>query len=201
VKKGFAEADVVLEQTYHTSSELHTPMELHGCVAKWDGDSLSIWESTQGVYAVQARVADVLQLPLSKVRVINRYMGGAFGSKLQAGKYTIIAALLAKRTASPVKLFLTREETFLDAGNRPPAHMTIRAGVKKDGTLTALEFTGLRHGRCLSAGGTSLMDWLIRDLYACPNVRCETTDVYINAGPARPFRAPGHPRAPGPWSR
>ena len=198
VKKGFAEADVVLEQTYHTSSELHTPMELHGCVAKWDGDSLSIWESTQGVYAVQARVADVLQLPLSKVRVINRYMGGAFGSKLQAGKYTIIAALLAKRTASPVKLFLTREETFLDAGNRPPAHMTIRAGVKKDGTLTALEFTGLGTGGAYPAGGTSLMDWLIRDLYACPNVRCETTDVYINAGPARPFRAPGHPQ--GSWA-
>ena len=111
VEKGFAEADVVLEESYRTESELHTPMELHGCVAKWDGDRLTVWESTQGVYAVQARVAEVLGLPLAHVRVIGHYMGGGFGSKLQAGKYTIIAALLARKTARPVKLFLTREET------------------------------------------------------------------------------------------
>jgi xanthine dehydrogenase YagR molybdenum-binding subunit len=194
VKKGFAEADVVLEQTYRTACEIHTPLELHGCAAKWDGDSLTIWESTQGVYAVQARVAEVLKLPLSRVRVINRYMGGGFGSKLQAGKYTIIAAILAKKTARPVKLFLTREETFLEMGNRPPANMTIKAGVKKDGTLTAFEFTGLATGGAYPAGGTGRLDWLVRDLYTCPNVRCETTDVYVNAGPARPFRAPGHPQ-------
>ncbi len=198
VKKGFAEADIVIEQGYRTACEIHTPLELHGCAAKWDGDSLTIWESTQGVYSIQARVAEVLKLPLSKVRVINRYMGGGFGSKIQAGKNTIIAAVLAKKTARPVKLFLTREETFLDAGNRPPANMTIKAGVKKDGTLTALEFIGLGTGGAYPAGGTGLLDWLVRDLYSCPNVRCETTDVYINAGPARPFRAPGHPQ--GSWA-
>jgi CO/xanthine dehydrogenase Mo-binding subunit len=198
VKKGFAEADVVLEQKYRTACEIHTPLELHGCVAKWDGDSLTIWESTQGVYSTQARIAEVLKLPLSKVRVISRYMGGGFGSKLQAGKNTIIAAVLAKKTARPVKLFLTREETLLDAGNRPPANMTIKAGVKKDGTLTALEFTGLGTGGAYPAGGTGLLDWLVRDLYTCPNVRSETTDVYINAGPSRPFRAPGHPQ--GSWA-
>ncbi len=198
VTKGFAEADMVLEQTYRNESELHTPMELHGCVAKWDGDSLTIWESTQGVFAVQARVAEVLHLPLSKVRVIGHYMGGGFGSKLQADKSTIIAALLAKRTARPVKLFLSREETFLAAGNRPPSTMNLKAGVKKDGTLTALEFRGTGSSGAYPAGGTALLDWLIRDLYLCPNVRTETTDVYINAGPARPFRAPGHPQ--GAWA-
>ena len=93
VAKGFAEADVVLEETYRTACELHTPMEAHGCVARWDGRELTIWESTQGVYAVQAQVAQVLGLPLSKVRVIGHYMGGGFGSKLQTDKSTIIAAL------------------------------------------------------------------------------------------------------------
>ena len=97
VARGFAEADVVLEQTYRTECEIHTPLELHGCVAKWDGESLTIWESTQGVFSIQARVADVLHLPLSKVRVIGHYMGGGFGSKLQADKATIIAALLAEK--------------------------------------------------------------------------------------------------------
>ena len=198
VAKGFADADVVIEQTYRTASELHTPMELHGCVAKWEGDSLTIWESTQGVFAVQARVAEVLRLPLSKVRVIGHYMGGGFGSKLQADKTTIIAALLAKRTSRPVKLFLSREETCLAVGNRPPTTMRLKAGVKKDGTLTALEFSGTGSSGAYPAGGTSLLDWLVRDLYRCPNVRTGTTDVYINAGPARPFRAPGHPQ--GAWA-
>jgi CO/xanthine dehydrogenase Mo-binding subunit len=198
IAKGFAEADVVLEHTYRNECEIQTPQELHGGVAKWDGDSLTIWESTQGVFAVQARVAEVLRLPLAKVRVIGHYMGGGFGSKLQADKSTIIAALLARKTARPVKMVFSREETLLAAGNRPPSTMKLKAGVKKDGTLTALEFSGTGASGAYPAGGTALMDWLVRDLYLCPNVRTETTDVYINAGPARPFRAPGHPQ--GAWA-
>ena len=194
VVSGFADADVVMEETYHTECELHTPTELHGCVARWDGDHLSIWQSTQGVYSIQAAVSEIMGLPLSKVRVIGHYMGGGFGSKLRADKFTIIAAVLAKKTARPVKLFMTREETLLAAGNRPPASMRLKAGIKRDGTLTALDFSALGTGGAYPAGGTSLVDWLIRDLYVCPNVKTETTDVYINAGPARPFRAPGHPQ-------
>ncbi len=194
VGRGFAAADVVLEQNYRTACELHTPMELHGCVANWEGDRLTIWESTQGVFAVQSMVADILGMPLAKVRVEGHYVGGGFGSKLEAGKYTVIAALLAKRAARPVKLFLSREETFLAVGNRPPSNMRLKAGVKQDGTLTALEFSGLASGGAYQAGGTAILDWLVKDLYSCPNVRTETLDVYINAGPARPFRAPGHPQ-------
>ena len=198
VQEGLNEADVVVELSFNTACELHTPMELHGCVADWDGDNLTIWESTQGVYPVQNGVAQALGLPLSKVRVIGRYMGGGFGSKLRAGKYTVIAALLARMTARPVKLVLSREETYLATGNRPPVHMKLKAGVKQDGTLTALDFSCLASGGAYPAGGTSLVDWVVRDLYLCPNVRSEMTDVYINAGPARPMRAPGHPQ--GAWA-
>ena len=198
VAKGFAAADVVLEETYRTECELHTPLEPHGCVANWEGNSLTVWESSQGVYAIQSKVAEVLKIPLARMRVIGHYMGGGFGSKLEAGKYTVIAALLAKQSARPVKLFLTREETFLAVGNRPPCNMTLKAGVKRNGTLTALEFTCLATGGAYPAGGISLVDWLIRDLYTCPNVRATSTDVFINAGPARAFRAPGHPQ--GAWA-
>ena len=198
VEKGFAEADLVLEDTYRSECELHTPAELHGCVAQWNGERLTIWQSTQGVYSIQARVAEIMGLPLSKVRVIGHYMGGGFGSKLQADKFTIIAAVLAKKAACPVKLFLTREETLLAAGNRPPASMRLKAGVKLDGTLTALDFSCTATGGAYPVGGTNFIDWLVKDLYLCPNVRTETTDVYINAGPARPFRAPGHPQ--GSWA-
>ena len=76
--------------------------------------------------------------------------------------------------------------------------MKLKAGVKKDGTLTALDFSCLASGGAYPAGGTALVDWVVRDLYLCPNVRSEMTDVYINAGPARPMRAPGHPQ--GAWA-
>jgi len=198
VAAGFAAADVVLEETYRCFCEVHNPIELHGCVASWDGDRVTVWESTQGVYAVERTVSRTLGVPLSKVRVIGHYVGGGFGSKLQAGKYTIIAALLARRTARPVKLFLSREECQLTMGNRPAAEMRLKAGVTRDGRLTALEFEAIGVSGAYPAGGTSLLDWLVRDLYTCDNVRTVNHDVYVNAGPARPFRAPGHPQ--GAWA-
>ncbi|MFW6082151.1 MAG: xanthine dehydrogenase family protein molybdopterin-binding subunit [Desulfosalsimonas sp.] len=198
VNKGFDQADIVLEQHYETACEVHTPMELHGCVANWEGDSVTIWESSQGVYAIQSEIADILGIPLSKIRVIGNYMGGGFGSKLAPGKYTAIAVLLARKTGRPVKVLLTREETFLCVGNRPASTMKIKAGVKKDGTLTALDFECTGASGAYPAGGSALIDWLIRDLYKCENVRTVAHDVYINAGPARPFRAPGHPQ--GSWA-
>ena len=198
VEKGFADADVVLEQSYRTECEIHTPLERHGCVAKWSRDRLTVWPSTQGVYRIQSQLSTLLGLPLSKVRVIGKYMGGGFGSKLAADKEHIIAALLAKKTGRPVKLFMTREETYVAAGNRPPANMRLKAGVKKDGTLTALDFTCVATSGAYPAGGPGGIDWQIKDLYLCPNVRSELSDVYINACPARAFRAPGHPQ--GAWA-
>jgi CO/xanthine dehydrogenase Mo-binding subunit len=198
VDRGFAEADVVLEQSYRTECEIHTPLERHGCVAQWNRDRLTLWVSTQGVYRIQTQLSTILGLPLSKVRVIGQYMGGGFGSKLAADKENVIAALLAKKTGRPVKLFLTREETYIAAGNRPPENMRLKAGIKKDGTVTALDFSCVGSSGAYPAGGTGGVDWQIKDLYLCPNVRTELTDVYINACPARPFRAPGHPQ--GAWA-
>jgi xanthine dehydrogenase YagR molybdenum-binding subunit len=197
VAKGFAEADVVLDQTYATACEIHAPMEPHGSVVRWDGNKVTIWDSTQGVFAIQSAAAQTLRLPLANVRVIGHYMGGGFGSKLGLTKQTVIAALLARRTARPVRMFVTREETFTSQGNRPPASMTLKAGVKKDGTLTALDIKIVSTGGAYATGSGGV-DYQIRDLYLCPNVRTETNDAYINAGPQRAFRAPGHPQ--GNWA-
>ncbi len=192
LEQGFAEADAVVEMSFHTLCQIHTPLELHGSVARWDGDELTVWDSTQGVFEVQSTVARYVQLPLNKVRVKGLYMGGGFGSKLETGKYTVIAAYLARRTGRPVAVFLTREETFLAAGNRPANTLTLKAGAKKDGTLTALHLTGLGSSGAYADGAIS--GYLVMDLYTCPNVKVEPTEAYTNTGKARPMRAPGFPQ-------
>jgi CO/xanthine dehydrogenase Mo-binding subunit len=93
---------------------------------------------------------------------------------------------------------LSREETLLCVGNRPGGTMRLKAGAKRDGTLTALDFEALGSGGAYSPYGTGLFDWQIRDLYNCPNVRTKGQSAYINAGEERPMRAPGHPQ--GSWA-
>jgi xanthine dehydrogenase YagR molybdenum-binding subunit len=137
-----------------------------------------------------------MKMPYNNVRVICRYMGGAFGSKLEVGKYMIMAALLSKKCSRPVKLMLSREETMLACGNRPNAKMAVKAGVKKDGTLTALQLTNIYTPGAYSAGAT--VGFLFQELYRCPNVKVTESGVYTNVGRARAFRAPGFPT--GAWS-
>jgi CO/xanthine dehydrogenase Mo-binding subunit len=192
VAKGFADADVVLEETFYTNFQIHVPMETHGSVVKWDGDKVTIWDSTQGVYdAVLLPFAGTMGMPVNSIRVISRYFGGGFGAKLELGKYTVIAALLARKTGRPVKLMLSREETLLAAGNRPDAKMTLKAGVKKDGTLTALQLTNI--ATCGAYSGGTGVGYQVSELYKCPNVLVSESTFYINAGRARAFRAPGFP--------
>jgi CO/xanthine dehydrogenase Mo-binding subunit len=192
VEKGFAEADFVVEETFTVGTHIHVTMETHGSVVRWDGDCLTVWDSTQGVYTVLFSVARALQLPLNKVRVICKYMGGGFGCKLEAGKYTIIAALFARATGKPVKIMLSREESFLCVGNRPGASITFKAGVKKDGTITALRMKSFGPAGAYASGGLS--GYQTGELYLCDNVETEDGLAYINAGRARAMRAPGFPQ-------
>ena len=197
VAKGFAESDIVVEETYRTSCKIHSPLETYGATVRWDGDHLTVWESTQSPFPIQIGVASALKMPLSKVRVICRYMGGGFGSKQDNNKFTLIAALLARRTGRPVKYFLTREESFLCMGNRPAYSMKAKAGVKKDGTLMALEFNALLEVGAYPTG-SAVASGIFRELYTCANVKTSEQLIYVNAGQLRAFRAPGYP--PGAWA-
>ena len=197
VEKGFAEADLVLEQTFTTSVQIHATMETHGSVVRWDGDKLVVWDSTQGVYdGGLFDLARILNLAPTNIRVICKYMGGGFGAKAELGKYTMIAALLARQTAKPVKLMVTREDSLRAVGNRPEARMTIKAGARKDGTLTALQMTNVT-----TIGAYYFSEsfaFQVAELYKCPNVQIRESTFYTNAGRARWFRAPGFPA--GNWA-
>lgn len=189
IEAGFREADVVLERTYKTAVEIHHPAETHCSIAKWDGERLLIWDSTQNVHGVRDSIARYLQIPAAHVTVIKTYMGGGFGSKLGLNAHTVVAALLAREAGRPVKITLTRKENALCVGNRPSSSQTYKGGVKKDGTLTALSL------RNYTSGGISRGDRCsepILDVYKCPNLTVKEYTVYMNMGASRPTRAPGH---------
>ncbi|MGH7625531.1 MAG: xanthine dehydrogenase family protein molybdopterin-binding subunit, partial [Gemmatimonadaceae bacterium] len=102
-ERGLATADMVIRREYRTPVALHTALEPHGAVAEWEGDRLTVWESTQGIFNTRSDLAAALELPLTRVRVVQDYMGGGFGAKNGASANALIAALLARRVGRPVR--------------------------------------------------------------------------------------------------
>ncbi len=188
--QGFAEADVVVEANFRTAAQLHNCFETHGSVCSWDGGRLTVWDSTQHVFGVRKTLAQAFGLPMHDVRVIKQFMGGGFGSKGGTGRYTVIAALLARQTGRPVKLLLDRREENLATGHRHNTLQYIKLGARSDGTLTAIYhqvFAGVgAWGWVAPVGGPA------RELYRCPNVKTEEYAVCLNLGPDSAFRAPGY---------
>lgn len=191
IRQGFRTADIVLEETFRTQSALHNCLESHGSVASWDGDELTVWESTQAINRVRDELAETFKLPLHKVHVICQYMGSGFGSKQYTGKWSVLAALLARLTARPVHLMLDRREENLATGNRSPTVQHIKIGAKRDGTLTSID---LDVSITLGAYGYAVLsvEGPAQVLYSCPNVHSEVRSVFTNTGPARSFRGPGY---------
>ncbi|MFN2471196.1 MAG: xanthine dehydrogenase family protein molybdopterin-binding subunit [Gaiellaceae bacterium] len=187
--RGLAEADVVVEAEYRTQVVLHNALETHQAVCHWQGDALDVYISTQYIWGVRTEVAEALDIPADKVRVVCEYMGGGFGAKNGAGDYTLIAAELARRTGRPVRCALTRREENVATGNRNATIQRLVAGARADGTLTALG------GDFVNAVGydgfSAFTSGPMQLLYACPNVRTIDYGAQLNTPPNAAFRAPG----------
>lgn len=188
IDAGFKEADEIIERTYETSVEIHQTAETHSSIAKWQGERLTVWDSTQAIHAVRDGLARVLEIPASRITVIKQYMGGGFGSKLGLNEQTVAAAMLAKETDRPVKIMLSRKDNSLCVGNRPSTFQTYKGGVKKDGTITALSLLSYTSGGI--RGGDRSSEPMI-DVHKCDNVKVEDYNIYMNTGASRPTRAPG----------
>jgi CO/xanthine dehydrogenase Mo-binding subunit len=196
VLTGLREADVVVEASYTTATALHNALEAHGCTAAWSGDELTLYESTQGIFAVRDEVAKKLGMPKEKVRVLTPHMGGGFGAKQVAWKHSVIAALLAKKAGRPVQLMLERAEENLSSGNRNATRQHLRIGAKRDGTLTAIDARITFQSGAYKVGGEdSDLTGTYMTLYRCENVRAEQTSMKLNAGPSVAFRGPGYVEA------
>ncbi len=191
IEQGFKDADVVIERTLRVPVLLHNSAECHAAVAKWDGPSLTVWASTQGVNGFREELAKTFKTDKANIRVITDHMGGGFGSKFGMQAYGALAAALARKAGAPVKLAYDRHEENLAAGNRPNATMWVKLGAKKDGTLTALHCRSYgTAGVGRDAGTTPIMGMV----YKIPNLKLEEADVFTHAGYGMPMRAPGFPQ-------
>ena len=189
LEHGLAEADVVVEAEYRTQTVLHNAMETHQAVCRWQGDTLEVYISTQYIWGVRDSIADQLELPPDKVRVVCHFMGGGFGAKNSPGDQTYIAIALAGQTGRAVKCALSRREENLAAGNRNSTIQRLVAGARSDGTLTSLggEFVNAIGWKGFSGPTYGPMEML----YACDNVRTTTWGAKLNTPPNAAFRAPG----------
>jgi xanthine dehydrogenase YagR molybdenum-binding subunit len=138
VDGALANADHTVEADYRFAANHHNPIETSTTTAIWNGDQLTLYDSTQGITATQATVSALLDIPLSKVRVIAHFVGGSFGCKAMVWPHSTLAAMAAHHVRRPVKLVLTRGQMFTSCGHREEQEQSMVLGATHDGRLTAL---------------------------------------------------------------
>jgi xanthine dehydrogenase YagR molybdenum-binding subunit len=186
----FASAPVKLDQTYVIPAETHNPIELQGTIAIWDGSMLTIYEESQGVFNLQSVLAQMFGLPKENVRVITRFVGSGFGSKLWPWTHCALAVAAARQVGKPVKLVISRKMMFQSVGHRPRTQQRVRLGATQDGKLVSLQQDYVNdqamldnyHEDCGEA--TPFM-------YSVPNLRVKFGRTRRNVGSPTPMRGPG----------
>ena len=191
--QGFANADVVVERVFRQAHVSAVPHEPRACVAVYENDQCTLWCAVQDPFKVQRDVAKVLGLPKDSVRVVSTIVGGAFGVKV-LGRFAVLAALMARETKRPVKVWFTREEESLDSHNRSALVHYVKAGTKKDGSMTAFKVrTYMDNGFWMFGGlGENIAKSICTrpmDLYRkIPNVLWEVFTVRTNHPSTGPYR-------------
>lgn len=190
---GFAEADVVLEDVFRIPRVHQTYIEPHACIARVDPSGrVTVWTSTQSIFAIRSGIASSLGIPQSSINVIGQTIGGGFGGKFGTLVHPY-AVLMSQLTGRPVKIVYTREEEMVDGRPAPGATIWVKTGVKKDGTITARQAVGLwdcGHVPGASIGATGR----IIGVYTCKNVKYDAYGIYTNKPGTAAYRAPGAPQ-------
>jgi CO/xanthine dehydrogenase Mo-binding subunit/aerobic-type carbon monoxide dehydrogenase small subunit (CoxS/CutS family) len=199
---GFEAADLIVEGRFVTPVHCHAPSEPHCCIASLRGGKLTVWDSQQSVFHARAILAEALHLEPDNIRVVCEYLGGGFGGKCldTLGKtlYQGIAATLSRMTARPVRLEYTLKETLLAEDARNPFIFILRTGVKRDGTLTAMQCKAIQATGGYASTGPGVVavggEGII-NTYRCDNYWFQGYSVYTNSPVGGEFRGFGHPQA------
>ncbi len=196
---GFAAADRVFEDTFFYQGNTHLPIEQHAAVAAKDPDGkLVLWSSTQTPHYVHRALAKALELPAAHVRVVATPNGGGFGGKSDPFNHEIVVAKAAWLLDRPVKICLTREEVFYCHRGRHPVLMQFKTGVKRDGTITAVELKTLLDGGAYGSYGVASTFYtgaLQTVTYHIPAYRFQGCRVFTNKPPCGPKRGHGTPQS------
>jgi CO/xanthine dehydrogenase Mo-binding subunit len=192
VEAGFAEADVIVEETFRTAGAQHAHMEPHASVAQWQNGRLEVWTGTQTPFNLRSDLAGVRGIAEDRIRIVCPPMGGAFGAKTFV-RLEAIVACLARKAGRPVRAILERNEEWLTL-NRHPAEIRVRLGARADGTLLAKEVecwadTGA-YADC-GPGVAQKMGFAAPGPYRIPHVSVESRCVYTNLPPNGAFRGYG----------
>ncbi len=187
----FAAATIRLDQNYTQPRVHHNAMEPHATVAQWEGDHLTLWSKTQWVGNERDAIALIFGIPSEQVRVINPFVGGAFGSALRTWPHVTLAALAARRIGRPVRLELTRPQLFQSIGFRPQTRQRVALGAERDGQLSALIQEAVAQTSTYEEFAEATLD-APAVTYACPNRRTGYRLVKMNTNTPCPMRGPGH---------
>jgi CO/xanthine dehydrogenase Mo-binding subunit len=192
VEQGFAESDYIFEDEFYVHRVHQTYLEPQVTIAAVDEKGkVTVWTSTQGIFAVRSNIARSLGIPLSRINVIGMTIGGGFGAKF-GGIVDIYAVLLALWTGRPAKIVYSREEDFLDASPAPGLYVRIKTGVRSDGTIVARYVYALWDVGV--GGGASWATGAFARLYKVPHVKWDAYEVATNTPPGGAYRAPGYPQ-------
>ncbi len=197
VDAAFAGCDVVVEGTYRTQAQVHCYLEPCGALAEADaGGKVTIWSSCQSVFRVQATVAEILGLPMARIRAVAAKVGGAFGGKSDVTVQPLAAAL-ALRTRRPVRLVLTRDDDFMMMRTRHPATVWMKTGAMADGRLVARAARLTLDGGAYAEDSSAVLGFALliaRGPYRIEHVRMEGRVAYTNRLRAAGFRGYGNPQ-------
>jgi 4-hydroxybenzoyl-CoA reductase subunit alpha len=196
VEQGFQQADLVREGTYDCAEVCQNQMEMHAALACYDAERerMTVYASTQVPYYVHLMLAQILDMDMSRIRVIKPHVGGGFGCRTEALNVELITALLARRAGGSVRMMINREETFITHRGRPQTDIRLKLGMRKDGKITAVECECYQRGGAHSGYGIVTILYsgsMLYAIYDLHNVKYIGKRVLTNTPPCGAFRGHG----------
>jgi len=196
LERGFKEADCIVEGEFSTTKQAPCPIEPSAAIARFDpAGRLTVYSQSQLPHLARSSIADIFDMPVGMIKLINPAIGGHFGVRLDFGP-ELLCALLAKKAGGPVKLEYTKEEDFVACHTRTGFRYNAKLGFKNDGTLTAIEIKAMAHlggymSRGAAVGGVFMSQGIGK--YRCPSRLAETDFVYTNTSKSYAMRGFGNP--------
>src|SRR5712672_399206 len=195
-EQGFAAADLVREGSYNCPEVCQNQMEMHAAVAEYDAvrGRMTVHASTQVPYYVHLMLAQILDMDMSRIRVVKPFVGGGFGCRTECLNVELIAALLARKAGGAVRIMLNREDTFITHRGRPETDIRLKLGMTKDGKITAVECECYQRGGAHSGYGVVTILYagsMLYAIYDLHNVKYLGKRVLTNTPPCGAFRGHG----------